>query len=95
LNLVGALGLAPRRSLGTTVLRTAARDLLALKTRDALGRNADGCAKGGAVNGGSIHKPSYKADAAFWPNPKGKADCGRIALLPLRLLASANGAHGA
>jgi hypothetical protein len=36
-----------------------------------------------------------KADAAFRPNPKGKTDCGRIALLPLRLLASANGAHGA
>jgi hypothetical protein len=59
-----------------------------------LGRNADGCAKGGAVNGGSIHKPPAKADAAFRPNPEGKADCGRIASLPLRLLASANGAHG-
>jgi hypothetical protein len=36
-----------------------------------------------------------KADAAFRPNPEGKTDCGRIASLPLRLLASANGAHGA
>jgi hypothetical protein len=41
-------------------------------------------------NGGSIRKPLAKADAAFRPNPKGKADCGRIASLSLRLLASAN-----
>jgi len=47
------------------------------------------------LNGGSIRKPLAKADAAFRPNPKGKTDCGRIASLPLRLLASANGAHGA
>jgi hypothetical protein len=33
-----------------------------------------------------------KEDAAFRPNPKGKMDCRRIALLPLRLLALANGA---
>ena len=79
----------------TTVLRTAARDLFTLKKRDALVRNADGCAKGGAVNGGSIHKPLDKADAALRTNPKGKTDCGRSALLPLRLLASANGARGA
>jgi hypothetical protein len=30
-------------------------------------------------NGGSIRKPLAKADAAFRPNPQGKADCGRIA----------------
>jgi hypothetical protein len=60
-----------------------------------LGRNADGCAKRGAVNGGSIHKPPDNAEAALRSNPKGKTDCGRIALLPFRLLASANGAHGA
>jgi hypothetical protein len=61
----------------------------------ALGRNTDGCAKSVAANGGSICKTLAKADAAFRPNPKGKTDCGRIALLPLRLLASANGACGA
>jgi hypothetical protein len=43
-------------------------------------RNADGCAKGGAVNGGSIHKPPAKADAAFRPKPEGKPTGGRIAL---------------
>jgi hypothetical protein len=46
-------------------------------------------------NGGSIRKPLAKADAAFRPNPQGKAACGRIALLSLRLLASANGARDA
>jgi len=34
-------------------------------------------------NGGSIRKPLAKADAAFRPNPQGKADCGRIASLSL------------
>jgi hypothetical protein len=52
-----------------------------------LGRNADGRAKRGAVNGGSIHKPRAKADAAFRPNPQGKPAGGRIAALPLRVLA--------
>jgi len=51
---------------------------------DALGRNADGCAKGGAANGGSIRKPPDNADAALRPNPAGKTDGGRIAALPLR-----------
>jgi hypothetical protein len=46
-------------------------------------------------NGGSIRTLLAKADAAFRPNPEGKTDCGRIASLPLRLLASANEAHGA
>jgi len=46
-------------------------------------------------NGGSIRKLLAKADAAFRPNPQGKAACGRIALLSLRLLASANGARDA
>ena len=34
-------------------------------------------------NGGSIRKPFAEADAAFRPNPKGKAACGRIASLSL------------
>src|SRR5688572_15512700 len=34
-------------------------------------------------NGGSIRKPLAKADAAFRPNPEGKAACGRIASLSL------------
>jgi hypothetical protein len=34
-------------------------------------------------NGGSIREPLAKADAAFRPNPEGKTDCGRIALLSL------------
>jgi hypothetical protein len=46
-------------------------------------------------NGGSIRKPLAKADAAFRPNPEGKADCGRIAALSLRLLVCTNGARDA
>ena len=34
-------------------------------------------------NGGSIRKPLAKADAAFRPNPEGKAACGRIVSLSL------------
>jgi hypothetical protein len=39
--------------------------------------------------------PLAKTDAALRPNPEGKTDCRRIALLPLRLLVCTNGASGA
>jgi hypothetical protein len=56
-------------------------------TGDALGRNADGCAKVGAAKGDSPSQAARQSRHRISAQPAGKANGGRIAALPLRLLA--------
>jgi hypothetical protein len=82
-------------TFGRDLQRLADKGLFTLNAGDALGRNADGCAKGGAANGGSIHKPPAKADAAFRPNPAGKRMAGALRRCRFADWYLTNGARGA